>query len=294
MTDPSHPIDSATVLVLRDAGRECEVLLVQRHADSRAFGGAHVFPGGMIDAADSAPTTQAASSLTAAAAAARLGEARTPEAALAFWIGAIRELFEETGVLLAAVDGTALRLDDPVVGPRFVDHRHALLGGTATLADVVARERLALATANLAYWSRWITPENVPRRYDARFFVTRVPTGQEPLHDQRETVATVWRTPHAAIDEAHAGTIQLAPPTLRTLEELAALGTVERILAAADTRVVTPILPKPVSVGGRMAILFPGDADYDHVAAGDALPAAPSGRRDRVVHENGRWRTLRD
>src|SRR3982751_4695975 len=112
MPSPPYPIDSATVIVLRDAGPVCEVLLVQRHADSRAFGGAHVFPGGVVDAADSERGPQRASRLSPTAAAARLGEPGSTEAALAFWIAAIRELYEETGLLLAAIDGTPVRLDD--------------------------------------------------------------------------------------------------------------------------------------------------------------------------------------
>jgi len=196
------PADSAAVIVLRDAGRHSEVLLVERHAASRAFAGAHVFPGGVVDPGDGAAVLQDASALSAAAAADRLRETDAPVAALAFWIAAIRELFEEAGLLLARRHGTPLRFDDDAVRTRFRAHRAALLAGSTTFAEIVATERLELATDALHYFSRWITPVNVPRRYDARFFVAPLPPGQEPLHDERETISTVWLAPRAALEQA--------------------------------------------------------------------------------------------
>ncbi len=292
--DPAHPIDSSTVIVLREAGPASEVLLVQRHTESRAFGGAHVFPGGIVDAADAAPAMATASPrFSAGAAATRLGESATGPAALAFWIAAIRELFEETGILLAAVDGTGLDLPYPALRRRFHDHRAALLGGTWTFAELIARERLELATGALEYWSRWITPVTAPRRYDARFFLARMPTGQAPLHDDRETIATAWLTPCAALAEAHAGRMTLAPPTMRTLEDLDALGSVDAIFAGAAGRRVAPILPKTVVVAGSMAVLYPGDADYDDAMPGARLDPTSSGRQNRAVMGDGGWRTIR-
>ena len=180
--DPAHPTDSATVIVLRDAGALSEVLLVQRHTRSRAFGGAHVFPGGVVDAADSAPGLHAASlHVSREAAAARLDEPIEGAVALAFWIAAIRELFEEAGILLATIDGTAPAFSDPSLRTRFHDRRTALLAGDLTFAELVAHERLELATDALEYWSRWITPVTAPRRYDARFFIARMPPDQEPV-----------------------------------------------------------------------------------------------------------------
>lgn len=282
------------MIVLREGSAGCEVLFVQRHAASRAFGGAHVFPGGVVDAADAAPALQAASPrLSGDAAAARLREPVAGGNALAFWIAAIRELFEEAGILLADVDGRPLAFADPAVRARYRDERAALLAGTLAFPDLVARAGLALATDRLAYWSRWITPVTVPRRYDARFFVARLPEGQEPLHDERETIATAWHGPEAALAEARAGRMVLTPPTMRTLEDLAMLGTTERIFAAAATRTVAAVLPKPVSIDGRMAILYPGDADYARAVPGAALVETPDGPHDRVVMDGGAWRSIR-
>lgn len=288
------PIDSATVVVLRETSGVCEVLLVERHANSRAFAGAHVFPGGRVDAADASPPLQDLSPhLTPRAAAARLGEGLAPPAALAFWVAAIRELFEEAGILLARVDGVPVSFADAETRARFAAHRAAVLTGTASFADVLLAERLELATDTLRYFSRWITPVNAPRRYDARFFVAPVPSGQEPLHDDRETISTVWITPRAALDQARAGTMILTPPTVRTLDDLDALGTAACVLADADGRTVSAILPKPVQVDGRMAVLYPGDADYDAVEAGATLVDSGRGRRNRVVMLDGGWRSLR-
>jgi len=264
------PADSATVILLREsAGSECEVLLVQRHADSRAFAGAHVFPGGRVDAADAAATVQARSAgVSPESARARLAEGLAPAASLAFWVAAIRELFEETGILLADRDGVPVGLSDPTVGARFAVHRAALLAGTRTFEQMLAHERLALATDRVEYFSRWITPVTAPRRYDARFFVARLPEGQEPLHDARETTAADWFTPAGALASARAGTLTLTPPTVRTLEDLTALSHCEAIFAAARERRFPAILPKVVQVDGRMTILYPGDAAYERATPG--------------------------
>ncbi len=312
---PVAPVDSATVIVLRRRrGGECEVLLVERHAQSRAFAGASVFPGGVLDPADAAPSVQSASrNVTPSAAAARLGEDVPPTAALAFWIAAVRELFEETGVLLAEAGGTSAAASTVAVRERMRQRRAALLSGALTFADLVAEEQLVIATDRLRYFCRWITPVAAPRRYDARFFVAELSDGQEPLHDERETIATVWISPADAIARAEAGTMVLAPPTLRTLEELRDLGTVDAILAAADRRRVTPILPKVTTIDGAPAILYPADSEYESIDASDAStrwrsaskdpaiyprstspPDDPtSAPRDRVLLQNGVWRSVR-
>jgi 8-oxo-dGTP pyrophosphatase MutT (NUDIX family) len=290
---PPSPVDSATVVVLRELpGAAIEVLLVQRHAESRAFGGAHVFPGGRVDAADAAAELAALSALTAAEAAERLGEGTPPAAALAYWIAAVRELYEEAGILLATVGGVPLGEASPDAVARAREQRAALIAGRTTFGDVVAREDLRLDTASLHYFSRWITPLHAPRRYDTRFFVTLLPPGQEPLHDRRETTAADWFTPAAALAGAHAGTLFLTPPTMRTLEDLAELGSWPRIRAAAS-HAVPAILPKVVEIAGATTILYPGDAAYEGALPGTLFAEEPSGPRNRVVMDAGGWRSVR-
>jgi 8-oxo-dGTP pyrophosphatase MutT (NUDIX family) len=287
--DTPVPADSAAVILLREAGGRCEVLLVERHARSRAFAGAHVFPGGLVETGDREPAVAAS---PAGAAASAPADPRGDDA-LPFRIAAIRELFEEAGVLLASARDRSVDLAEPACEARLAEARVALLDGRLTFAELVARERLEPASDALVYVARWITPAGAPRRFDTRFFLASLPPGQRALHDRRETTAARWLAPARALAEAAAGRITLAPPTHRTLEDLAVLGSIDRILETARTRAVTPILPKMVDLDGRPAVLLPGDADYDRTAPGGSLAGAPAGPLDRIVLEGGTWRSLR-
>jgi 8-oxo-dGTP pyrophosphatase MutT (NUDIX family) len=293
---PLVPTDSATVALLREsAPGRVEVLLVGRHARSRAFAGAHVFPGGVVEGADRAPALIAAVApvMAPAAAHATLGEAIEPTAALAFWIATIRELFEEAGILLADAEGAPIRFADPATRERFAAHRRGLVDGVCTFEQIVAHERLVLRADALRYFSRWITPVQAPRRYDARFFVAAVPADQTPFHDDRETTSAEWMTPADALAGAAAGTIVLTPPTARTLEDLVELGGLAAVLASAADRRVTPILPKVVQIGERMGVLYPGDVDYAASESGAVLPAESAGPLNRVVMDDAGWRRFR-
>lgn len=296
LPDAPTPADAATVILLREPEPDqIEVLLVARHTQSRTFAGAHVFPGGLVEASDQAAELLRAMSpqVSADTALATLGEDLQPAAALAFWVAAIRELFEEAGILLADIDGTPLGCTDPATRDRFSVHRRALLDGTLTFTELVARERLALRADALSYFSRWITPVQAPRRYDARFFVARVPQGQTPLHDERETTAAEWLTPSDALAGAAAGSLLLTPPTARTLEELIDLGSCASILERARQRRVTPILPKVVQIGEHMGVLYPGDVDYERTEPGAITPADSAGPLNRVIMDAAGWRRFR-
>lgn len=295
-TEPPTPASSATVILLRETEpADVEVLFVARHADSRAFAGAHVFPGGMVDPEDSSPELMSAiaSSIDGARALAVVDEAVPVEMALAFWVATIRELFEETGILLAAIDGQPIRFDDPALAGRFSTHRRALADGTLTFCELVRQERLSLLGDALHYFSRWITPIQAPRRYDARFFAARAPAFQTPLHDERETTSAEWMAPADALARAAAGSLTLTPPTARTLEELLDLGSCAHILASARNRRVTPIIPKVVQIGERMGVLYPGDVDYERTEPGTVVPADSSGPLNRVVMDDAGWRRFR-
>jgi len=291
---PEQPIDSATVILLREPDPEtCEVLLVERHAESRAFAGAYVFPGGRIDEADRDPVIQAAARLDPTQATARLGEDLPPPDALAFWIAAIRELFEEAGILLAGIAGAPVDFSDPEAETRFASARSALLAGALTFRELVERERLELATDMLWYFSRWITPLHAPRRYDARFFVARLPLGQTPLHDDRETTAASWFTPADALSRAASGDLILTPPTTRTLVDLHQLGSSTRIVESTQSRPVSPILPRVVNIGGRTTLLYPGDTDYERPTPLATTDDAHAGPLNRLVMEGSSWRSVR-
>jgi 8-oxo-dGTP pyrophosphatase MutT (NUDIX family) len=231
--------------------------------------------------------------MSPAAARAALGEDVEPETALAFWIATIRELFEEAGILLADADGAPLAFTDAATRERYAAHRRGLLDGVCSFEQIVAHERLVLRADALRYFSRWITPIQAPRRYDARFFVAPVPPHQTPLHDDRETTSAEWMTPADALASAAAGTIVLTPPTARTLEDLVDLGDLAAVLASAGRRSVTPILPKVVQIGDRMGVLYPGDVDYAASESGAVLPAESAGPLNRVIMDDAGWRRFR-
>jgi 8-oxo-dGTP pyrophosphatase MutT (NUDIX family) len=271
------PLDSSTVVLLRETPGPLEVLLVERHARSDAFAGVHAFPGGVTDPQDRDPEV---GRIVAGAGRVAGGEA-AGEDLLAFAVGAIRELFEEVGLLLAyEASGGWVDLGDPARAERLQAARAELHAGRETLAAIVARERLVLATDVLLYYARWITPVVNPRRFDTRFFVAPAPPGQVACADGIETTRCRWLTPAAALGEYLRGDISLVPPTLKTIEELRQLGSAAAVLGAARGRQVRPLEPEIVVAGGETTIVYPG---YDGAAAGGPGVIA------RLVLRDGRW-----
>src|SRR5437016_6375006 len=207
----SSPRPSSTVILLRDEpGAEgFSVLMLERHG-SIAFPGATAFPGGVVDASDAdAP----GAGLPATQRWAPPGEGDRPPEALAYWVAAVRELFEETGILLAARDG---RLLEGPLAPELAALRARVAAGEP-FAGVLASAGLVPATDALFSFARWITPGTNPRRWDTRFLVARFPAGQEPVADGTETVSCTWMSPRAALAAYGAGHIVLLPPTGRAL-----------------------------------------------------------------------------
>lgn len=246
---------AATLVLARDGDAGLEVLLVQRgeHGD---FPGLHVFPGGLVDRGDSDPRLLAASRRDAHSADRLLSLAD----ALPSFVAAVRESLEEIGVLLAHT---------PAGHHAEVAIVHAwqrqLLARETGFADLVARESLQLNTDELGYLSHWITPVGIPRRYDTRFFVARMPAGQDVHVDGREAVRADWLAPSVALAAQARGDIRLIFPTIRNLEALAKFTTAEELLAQTQqVRPVPATLPKVVDSGaGGMRLLLPGDAGYD-------------------------------
>jgi glyoxylase-like metal-dependent hydrolase (beta-lactamase superfamily II)/8-oxo-dGTP pyrophosphatase MutT (NUDIX family) len=191
------------------------VLLTHRPASMAFAGDLHVFPGGRVDDADSDPRVGARSVLTPADAAAALGGDPEPGAALASYVAALRELFEEAGVLLADPLPAAARLDAA---------RRALLRGDATLADIADELDLRLRTDLLAPIAHWTTPRIMPRRFDTRFFAAELPDGAEPSFEVDEVIAHRWLTSAAGLEAMAAGEIAMWLPTATTLQQLAFVG----------------------------------------------------------------------
>lgn len=259
------PRDAATVMLVRDevGGGGLEVFMMRRNLNSDFVGGAYVFPGGAVDDHDRhANLEPICIGRTDAQASELLG---IDSGGLAFWVAAIRETFEEAGVLLAYdADGRVVDWTDPVVEARFAEHRRAVDSGERRLVEVCAEEGLHLAVDAMHYFSHWITPEGPPRRYDTRFFVARAPEGHTYLHDDGETIASCWMHPQDALDQHARGDFEMIFPTIRNLEAIARFDAADDLLAAAQKIESVPtILPRVVNDGNGMRILLPGDPGYD-------------------------------
>jgi 8-oxo-dGTP pyrophosphatase MutT (NUDIX family) len=257
-----------------DGGPAIEVCMLRRNLGASFAAGAHVFPGGSVDEADGdAEFEGLCRGRTDAEASATLGLAH---GGLSFWVAAARECFEEAGVVLAyppaAEEGVGspdlLDASDPAVRERFAAHRDALNAGTDRFVDVCRVEGLELATDALHYISRWITPGFMPKRFDTRFFVCAAPPGQVALHDDGETIATVWLRPADALDRSRRGELDLLPPTLANLKTVGRFATTAQLLDAAATMVEMPAMEAVVATeAGEFKVLRPGDDGYDDAVA---------------------------
>ena len=219
------PRDAATVMLVRDAP-DLRVFMLRRNFDSIWIAGASVFPGGAIDAADRDGSWEARTrGVDDAQASAALGLDR---GGLGFFVGAIRETFEEAGVLLAhAADGSAA--DGRVA--HLIEARDALNAGTTDFATFVASHDLVLATDELHVFSHWVTPAGSPRRYDTRFFVAAAPPGTYE-HDNAELIESAWIRPADALAAADRGEMDLVFPTRKSLEVLAGFASAAAVLEA--------------------------------------------------------------
>jgi len=247
---------SAAVMLLRphagDGGPE--VFMVQRHAQSDFVPGVFVFPGGSVVDADREDEVTAGVSVPMAA--------LTPETALGMGVraAAIRELFEEAGVLLAWQDGESPTPDD-ATRARWAEWRLRLGHDETTIAEMVAAEDLVLATDALTYCAHWITPEAFPKRFSTFFFLAEMPPAQEAEHDARGTTAGLWVRPAEALARYAAGDFPLVFATEHQLRDLAAFATVAAALGASRGRTPATILPRVVTHAGAEVILMPGEAD---------------------------------
>ena len=265
--------DAATVMLVRDVepeGSGFEVFMLRRNLNSDFIGGAYVFPGGAVDEVDRHADLEAiCEGRSDDQAGAMLG---VESGGLAYWVAAIRECFEEAGVLLAYDEGgEVVSFADAEVQTRFTAHRAAVDSGERRLIEVCAQEHLRLAVDRIHYFSHWITPIGPPRRYDTRFFVAAAPPEQVPLHDDRETIANLWVRPADALALHEKGELDLIFPTIKNLEAIARFGSSAELLdAAAAVEEVPAILPRITADEHGVRILLPGDPGYD-----DALATPP-------------------
>ena len=255
---PARP--SATVVLLRDGSAGLEVFLMQRNDLSDVLGGAYVFPGGKVDRDDAEWGERL--DLPPAVLQARLGETElAAEDACALHVAAIRELFEETGVLLAGLSAPAAR------------QAWAALRTGQRFDDLMEASRFTLHASALAPWSRWITPLTggvVRKRFDTRFLLARVPEGQVPGHDSHEATASTWLTPREALSRYWADEIALAPPQIMSLAHLARYADAAAAFEEALRRAPPLVQPEPVAESEGRALCYPGDPAHSNAVR--ALP----------------------
>jgi len=254
-----QPLPAATVTLVRDAPRGVEVLMLQRSLSLAFMPGVHVFPGGALDASDDSPALQACCvGLDDAAASRALGLER---GGLAYWIAAIREAYEEAGILLAYDARGEIVSLNRTAAQRYHAYRQARDEGHGSFTDFLLREGLRLAVDRLRYFGHWITPVGSPRRYDTRFFLAIAPTNQDVQHDNREAIAHVWVQPREALELCARETMNLRLPTIKTLERFAACSTAAELLVEiASAQEVRALLPRTTRDGRSV---LPGEPGYD-------------------------------
>ncbi len=248
--EPVPPLPAASLLLLRDAHPELQVLMQQRHHEVSFATGAVVFPGGKVEETDRSPALRARCS----------GATGLSADALALRAAAIRETFEESGILLARERGSGRTLG---AGDRdtLAATRGELAGGAEFAAVLTERDWL-LACDELVPYAHWITPLPMPKRFDTHFFLARAPD-QEASHDGRESVDSIWIGPRAAMRDAERGDRPIMFPQLRNIEKLRRASSTDDALARAAAEPVVTVLPRIVETESGRVLRIPEAAGYD-------------------------------
>jgi glyoxylase-like metal-dependent hydrolase (beta-lactamase superfamily II)/8-oxo-dGTP pyrophosphatase MutT (NUDIX family) len=243
------PRPAATLILLRPGASGLETLILQRSQAAAFLGGAYVFPGGALDPSDAAP--RRVLGLAETQANQRLGI----DGAIAYYVAAVRECFEEAGVLLACdANGHPVL---PARAEKLMEHRHR------PFLELLEKENLFIPAGALAYYGHWITQPGRSRRFDTRFFVTLAPEGQEGAHDAAETVHHAWLTPRAALERAERGEIELVHATRQTLTDLARFSEPRAAFQYAMSLAEIPTNRACLAQGREGARVFRrGDAPY--------------------------------
>ena len=259
MTAPAA-FDAASVIIAKNtAGSGFQILLIARHPASRFAAGQYAFPGGRIEPEDGAPGVELhCRGLTNKSAATMLALQESSQP-LRFWVAAIREVFEEVGLLYAC--GT----DGRLVGPerdQSVERQGAVKGESGSFLKMIQAHGLQLALDRLHYFAYWITPEERPLRFTTRFFVAPAPPEQDVLLDTRESTDFRWLSPGEALAENRRGNLPLHFPTIKLLEELSRFADSDALLASTKSKAIQPIMPRLVVEGGTERLLLPTDPNY--------------------------------
>jgi 8-oxo-dGTP pyrophosphatase MutT (NUDIX family) len=249
---PATPVYASTAMLLRDGADGLEVLMVVRHDEIDFAAGAAVFPGGKLDPGDADPSLRP-----------RLRNIDgLDDLQVSLRVGAIREIFEECGMLLAHPSGSDDFVDHDRVERLLETYRIPLEQNELTMAEFAAREDLDLACGNLVHFAHWITPTGRPKRFDTHFYVAIAPELQIAAHDGREAVDSIWITPSQALAEYEAGTRTVIFPTRLNLEKLGRdRHSADAMTTARDGTVVT-VLPQVAKTPSGRVIQIPKEAGY--------------------------------
>ena len=293
---PSVPVPAATVIIIRQQQEELQTYLLKRHLRSSFMAGKYVFPGGIVEATDKLVNVwKEHVDLDLEEITWRLGGDLSGAEVLPFAVAAIRETFEETGVLLADTAGSFGNAIEYIGKQRLRKEMPEgwFLNQTLSVSWV-------LTLSALSRWSRWVTPKGMHKRYDTRFFLVVLPHGQTCRPDNRETTDGIWMSPVKALSENLAGDVPLSPPTLIVLHELMKYSSTDDLLAPTMVRAWgSALLPRLVSLNNEAVIIEPWDAHYhksqirfDPSELKNAL--LPVGEPfSRLWYKAGRWRPIR-
>jgi 8-oxo-dGTP pyrophosphatase MutT (NUDIX family) len=249
---PVEPRAAATIVLLRDGAAGMELLLMRRSRKAGFVPGAYVFPGGRVDNSDALPAVVSLlDDLDPDTARDRLEHEGEPPA-IAYYLAALREAFEETGIMVGLrSDGSAppTAAEDSAID----EIRDALMGDRMGFDEAIARMECRIAGDAIEYIAHWITPEPEPRRYDTRFFAAKVRSGSTAIVDPREMTDALWLSPHEALERLDRGELPMVFPTIKTIEALSRYGSADEALegyGAAPVRTILPTLVvTPTGIG---------------------------------------------
>jgi 8-oxo-dGTP pyrophosphatase MutT (NUDIX family) len=279
--------DAATVILIRPSNSgDWEIFLARRHQKQAFMAGAYVFPGGQLEETDNDPQLENYIKTADVFDPYRLlQDSSLPgEKALGFFIAAIRETFEEAGILLGGkTTGNFVSFHDEKVLRKFNDYRHQLNASQITLAGIAQKEEILFFPDALIPYAHWITPDFEQKRFNTRFFLAKLPPHQTPVADAAEFTESLWVTPQKALKMHHQKEIILMPPTLKTIDELSAFRNIDELFSAAKTKIIYPILPQ---LTGN-SLKLPHDPEYSIDAYKRPVNLSePS----RILVENGVWK----
>ena len=255
---------------------------MKRHTRSDVLGGAYVFPGGKVDAADAELDMALHLDQPLTLLHAGLNETDiSAHTAGGLYVAAMREVFEESGILFAET-----------VSGQLVDCALAagLLREGQGFNAVLKQMALRLHTSSLVPWTRWITPTSpsvMNKRFDTRFFISTLPAGQVAIHDDIETTDSLWLSPHVALEQYWAGQIELAPPQIMSLVQLNRHASVQSVLIEARSRLPPLIQPEPFDEHGGRVICYPGDTRHSVRALAMPGPTRLYYRNQRFEPDGG-------